>query len=136
MKFNKLSLAANIALIFFCAPSMAEKCRIGDVYAMSPFDMKCIEFDSTCDIPTGWIELQSCDFAKAGESSNLNGVKPKRIRDIDDFGDGKSNLFQRAIEGDLPEFMKKSAPQNTGDSSFYSEKKPAEAKRESFFFGR
>ena len=69
-------ILANFVLL---ETSFAQNCVQKPSFAMSPYKLKCEEFDSSCDIPKDWIRLNSCDLADI--TKGMHNVDASNVRD-------------------------------------------------------
>lgn len=99
----------------------------GDVgYAVSPANMKCVSFKSTCDIPEGWIKLTSCDLTKVIEDKKIGKIEnPDKRNDRIMNGNGSENLkmFSQILNGDFSKFTSdQKKPEESGMSFFRNDR--------------
>jgi hypothetical protein len=80
---NRIGLARAIVFVavnlFFCNLLFAENCIQRPSFAMSPYKLECVEFDSICDIPKDWIKLNSCELSDI--TKGMHNVDASKVRD-------------------------------------------------------
>jgi hypothetical protein len=106
-----------IKYIFACVLELssiaasAQACARKDAYAMSPYDMKCVYFDSSCDVPSDWIKVSTCDLKKYSEGllpkdfENAKGIASQiqssknNVSPIDAINEQMKNKIEREVQG-------------------------------------
>ena len=77
---NKKNFLIFPLAVIVSTASFSQGCR-SDISAMNPYNMVCQQFDSSCDMPAGWIEVNDCDISKIAESHKL----PQNVLSARDF---------------------------------------------------
>jgi hypothetical protein len=112
-----------ISFVLFASNSFAQSCA-DEAFAMSPYDMKCKQFSSSCDVPNDWIRVSTCDLKKYSDGMQL----PKEITSARDMAarlkaerNGKSPIesIQDRVDNTLNTNEARKRPSQSNGNSFF-----------------
>jgi hypothetical protein len=115
--------ALLISVVFLASNSFAQSCS-EEAFAMSPYDMKCKQFNSSCDVPNDWIRVSTCDLKKYSDGMQL----PKEITSARDMAtrlkaerNGRSPIesIQDRVENTLNTNESRKGPNQSNGNSFF-----------------